>query len=146
MRWLGAFVLLDTRLTTQRGARTAERGQLYFTLPPATAEHDVVRREWADLAAVAGTGEAVAFGDYPQVYEKRPASSVPEALIPEALRKWIVSEDGMVNFATYEISIQPPTATDIDPVAYSPAGVGVVRLAEGNYEETVRALRAALLN
>jgi hypothetical protein len=37
----------------------AARGYLYYRLP---AERDAARREWSDLAAVAGTGQIVAFG------------------------------------------------------------------------------------
>ena len=39
--------------------RPAARGYLYYRLP---AKRDVARREWADLAAIAGTGQIVAFG------------------------------------------------------------------------------------
>jgi hypothetical protein len=38
------------------------RGYLYFTLPETESETQNARREWADLASVAGTGQAVAFG------------------------------------------------------------------------------------
>jgi hypothetical protein len=38
------------------------RGYLYFSLNPAMAE--AMRKEWADLKAVAGTGQVVGFGEY----------------------------------------------------------------------------------
>jgi hypothetical protein len=38
------------------------RGYLYFKLPPASADIANATREWADLAGVAATREAVAFG------------------------------------------------------------------------------------
>ena len=49
------------------GISRIERGYLYFRLPNADEVMDVplsntlVRREWADLKAVAGTGQAVGF-------------------------------------------------------------------------------------
>lgn len=50
------------------GVSSVRRGFLYFKVPDVTAgvftpaDVDLVRREWRDLAAVAGTGQAVAFG------------------------------------------------------------------------------------
>ena len=41
---------------------SAKRGYLYFRIPPEGASAPLVRTEWADLKAVAGTGQAVAFG------------------------------------------------------------------------------------
>lgn len=38
----------------------AQRGYMYFKLR--TGEEDICRKEWADLKAVAGTGQIVAFG------------------------------------------------------------------------------------
>ena len=37
-----------------------ERGYLYYTLTP--GKEDICRKEWADLKAVAGTGQGVGFG------------------------------------------------------------------------------------
>lgn len=39
----------------------AQRGYLYYTVDPAKVE--VSRREWADLKAVAGTGQSIGFGN-----------------------------------------------------------------------------------
>lgn len=47
----------------------AERGYLYFKLRP--GEEDICRKEWADLKAVAGTGQIVSFGSR---YEKTPVT------------------------------------------------------------------------
>jgi hypothetical protein len=38
------------------------RGYLYFSMNPAMAE--AIRQDWADLEAVAGTGQVVGFGQY----------------------------------------------------------------------------------
>ena len=44
--------------------RQPQRGYLYFTLPEAKDAIVMARREWSDLASVAGTRQAVAFGYY----------------------------------------------------------------------------------
>jgi hypothetical protein len=87
----------------------AGRGYLYFKLfayspgGPAPSEATAVRREWLDLKAVAGTGQAVGFGRWPggvrsqdppsvilapelrgtePVFRVRPASEKPESPAP----------------------------------------------------------------
>jgi len=45
----------------------AERGYLYFKMRP--GEEEICKKEWADLKAVAGTGQIVSFGTR---YEKTP--------------------------------------------------------------------------
>jgi hypothetical protein len=75
----GAFALIErmpapvsgTSMTTVDGQfftnwvyRQPTRGYLYFKLPPAIADAVNARREWADLAAVAGTRQAIAFGNW----------------------------------------------------------------------------------
>jgi hypothetical protein len=53
----GGFALAQGRGDTYEAAR---RGYLYFKLRP--GQEEVSRKEWADLKAVAGTGQIVAFG------------------------------------------------------------------------------------
>jgi hypothetical protein len=54
----GGFAL--AKIGDPNGYQDAGRGYLYFTLRP--GEEDICRKEWADLKAVAGTGQIVAFG------------------------------------------------------------------------------------
>jgi hypothetical protein len=57
----GAFAYLDSG---PNGAVSApKRGYLYFGLPANRPLADIVKKEWADLKAVAGTGQAVGFGN-----------------------------------------------------------------------------------
>jgi hypothetical protein len=73
----GVFALIERMPSGYRGLNTTEvqgqvftnyqyqrptRGYLYFKLPEAPADIANARREWADLASVAGTQQAVAFG------------------------------------------------------------------------------------
>jgi hypothetical protein len=39
-----------------------KRGYLYYKLPAPGPQADIAKKEWADLKAAAGTGQAVAFG------------------------------------------------------------------------------------
>jgi hypothetical protein len=60
----GAFALMETvsRGFTGYVYRQPQRGYLYFKLPEGSANIENARREWKDLASVAGTRQAVAFG------------------------------------------------------------------------------------
>jgi len=60
----GAFALMETigRGFTGYVYRQPQRGYLYFKLPAGSADIENARREWKDLASVAGTMQPVAFG------------------------------------------------------------------------------------
>ena len=60
----GAFALMETagRTFTSYVYKRPARGYLYFKLPATGQDIEIVRREWKDLAAIAGTRQAVAFG------------------------------------------------------------------------------------
>jgi len=63
----GAFALVDQTPPISLTTSKAARGHLYFSLPlqPTPQETlQVIRREWADLKALAGTGQAVGFGTW----------------------------------------------------------------------------------
>jgi hypothetical protein len=90
----GAFAYADIRAAQgwaspaaqQRSASSVERGYLYFALPTLVggqttpADVELVKREWADLKAVAGTGQAIGFGRWAAGFNDlriRPASESP---------------------------------------------------------------------
>jgi hypothetical protein len=54
----GAFALTDGRRGD--GYQAPQRGYLYLAVQP--GKEDVCRKEWADLKALAGSGEGVGFG------------------------------------------------------------------------------------
>ena len=60
----GAFALMETIGSGFTGYvyKQPQRGYLYFKLPAASADIENARREWKDLASVAGTMQPVAFG------------------------------------------------------------------------------------
>ena len=60
----GTFALMETmgRGFTGYVYKQPQRGYMYFKLPAASSGIENARREWKDLASVAGTMQAVAFG------------------------------------------------------------------------------------
>ncbi|MEY2407464.1 MAG: hypothetical protein QOF48_134 [Verrucomicrobiota bacterium] len=63
----GGFALAKSKNSNEYN--DAERGYMYFKIRP--GEEDICKKEWADLKAVAGTGQIVSFGAR---YEKTPAT------------------------------------------------------------------------
>src|SRR2546422_6642770 len=58
----GAFAVVDGGLTRPGATSKPLRGYLYFKLPDGSARA-VARTEWMDLKYVAGTGQAIGFGN-----------------------------------------------------------------------------------
>ena len=56
----GGFALAVPRSKSNQEYRDAERGYLYLKLR--AGDEEICRKEWADLKAVAGTGQIVSFG------------------------------------------------------------------------------------
>ncbi len=54
----GAFALADGK--SGDGYDPAQRGYLFYTLRP--GKEEICKKEWADLKAVAGTGQGIGFG------------------------------------------------------------------------------------
>ena len=84
----GAFAVVEEEFGA--GASQPARGYLYFRLPtlpdrnPNAESINIVRREWADLKAMAGTGQAIGFGSWWGSARRfdlrvRPASEGPES-------------------------------------------------------------------
>jgi hypothetical protein len=62
----GAFAFADGGGANAYGFSNAARGYVYFQMPGGASPErmTLVRREWADLKSVAGTGQAVGFGSW----------------------------------------------------------------------------------
>jgi hypothetical protein len=110
-----------------------ERGYLYFALPKGTpAEIQLARNEWADLKSVAGTGQAVGFGEW-YAY---PQNSTPDGARRVAIR--VPYQPG------YQVYVQKQLPPAVDPAFYI-TNVGVVKIAaNGSHAELVKKLRDAL--
>lgn len=126
---------IGARADATVGISSVRRGYLYFKVPDVAAgvftpvDVDLVRREWRDLAAVAGTGQAVAFGRWGFVgnfttlnaYERAPQGG-----------------------AATDLRVRPGTETPVSPSTYQ-TNAGVVRLSpQGGHARIVELLRAAL--
>lgn len=69
----GAFALASGQ--SGSGYLAAQRGYLYFSLKP--GKEEVCRKEWADLKAVAGTDQIIAFGRRYELPRLRKATDKP---------------------------------------------------------------------
>lgn len=114
----------------------AQRGYLYFKLhsyrpgAPSDAELTAIRREWRDLKAMAGTGQAVGFGQWPGGVRQSP----PSVILGPALRG--TEADFRVRAAS-----DAPSA----PAPYLINPVGIVKLSDqGANGWIVKQLRDAL--
>ena len=62
----GAFSYVQGTLRSPFLTTEPERGSMYFRVPMNATEtqKQTIRKEWADLKAVAGTGQAIGFGNW----------------------------------------------------------------------------------
>lgn len=117
----GAFVVVDAQRRTP--IYPAKRGYLYFQLPgeglwrDGVSRSEVTRREWNDLKAVAGSGQAVGFGS-----------------------SWVGTGSGA---PTEPYRVRPASESPAAPNLYV-LNAGVVKLsANGSHDEILNELRAA---
>jgi hypothetical protein len=141
----GAFAYVDGNERTAIVASPAKRGYLYFKLPSIAAnnstqqEIDAAKIEWADLKAVAGTGQAVGFGKWGYIAGfsalSPDAQPVPPSVILERMPRGGRATD---------LRVRPATEPPASPATYQP-DAGVVKLPDaGNHADIVKELRAAL--
>lgn len=127
----GAFAFQDSMQAGSSAFTTPERGFIYFRLPEDTSR-TTVRREWEDIASVAGTGEAIAFGQFNY------AGRIPSATAS------LGSGFSMGTNMGVRLAVDAPGANAATAAVYRPSDLGVVRLGEGNYEEITAQLRSRL--
>jgi hypothetical protein len=135
----GAFAYVDGGAAND-GVSEPRRGYMYFKIPThMPAAPDVIRREWADLKAVAGTGQAVGFGSW--LYTGRFG----------ALQTHTSSEDPPHIFArapqggeAADMRIRPAVEPPANPAAYQ-TNAGIVKLSDrGSNANLVAKLRALI--
>jgi hypothetical protein len=140
----GAFAYAHVKYWNRRDGdpspnlSTAQRGYLYFELPTDGRSVALVRNEWTDLRAVAGTGQAVGFGGWGHTGRF-------EALRPDAHNKTAyVLEGGPGEDQPTDLRVRPASETPAAPAAYV-TNAGIVKLsAGGSHAAIVKHLRAAL--
>jgi hypothetical protein len=126
----GAFALVDGGLQNPGAATDVQRGYLYVRLPDAYTglRHEVVRKEWADLKAVAGTGQAVGFGSFGYIGQFQ-----------------AVRADKPYDYLNdFYPHVRPATEAPSRPQQYY-TQAGIVKLSEtGSHAELIKKLKAAI--
>lgn len=117
---------------------SAQRGYLYFRLPSSGESVETVRKEWADLEAVAGTGQAVGFGGWGH-------TGFFEGLRPDAQDESAATlERSPRGEQQTDLRVRPPSETPANPSGYQ-TNAGIVKLsAGGSHAAVVQQLKAAL--
>jgi len=140
----GAFAYAETSTGGWRTSKVA-RGYLYFRAPSPAAlaalreTADNVRREWADLKAVAGTGQVVAFGSWGYIGGFDALDPGVGSATPPYVLEW-APQGG----AKTDLRVRPASEPPASPAMYQ-TNAGVVRLTEqGSHAELVRTLRDAI--
>ncbi len=132
----GAFAYADRNGSGP--ASPARRGYVYFRLPAGgSTSRDAVIAEWKDLKAVAGTGQAVAFGMWGHTGSLQTLD--PSAKTPSSV--FAMTSDRR---EPADLRVRPATEPPSAPSAYVP-NAGVVKVgAEGSRADLVRSLKVAL--
>jgi hypothetical protein len=141
----GAFMYVDGGASQSGQTSEAKRGYLYFKLRSdfagftSQAEVDRRKREWADLKAIAGTGQAIGFGawGYIGTFEVLQPNSV--APRPSFLFERMPSGGELA-----DLRVRPANEPPSKPATYQ-TEMGIVKLADtGSHAEIVKQLKAAL--
>jgi hypothetical protein len=136
MQLWGAFSFMEGGIAANGATSTPARGYLYFALPAAGAEQiKVVRNEWSDLKAVAGTGDGVAFGQW--MYVGAFGSGGPTSVYVT-----IQVGERMYRSVPLVVLTQAPPAVEATPYV---TNTGLVKLSsDGSHAAIVRKLKDAL--
>src|SRR5436309_13448379 len=135
----GAFAVVDGGLTRPGATSKPLRGYLYFKLPDGSAQA-AAKTEWTDLKTVAGTGQAIGFGNWGfvgrvQDFGSRPTSSLG---IPYFLE--LYPGGGRQT----DVRVRRDYDASASPAVYS-TNAGIVKLADqGSHAEIVKQLKEAL--
>ena len=139
----GAFAYVDVGAGRDQAVSPARRGYLYFTLPTrmhaTPVQVAIIRQEWADLAAVAGTGQAVGFGTWGYV-------GGFAALLPDGSNTSppYVLERAPRGGERTDLRVRPASERPATPAAYE-TNAGVVKLTSGgSHAAIIKQLRDAL--
>ena len=130
----GVFTLLYTNqqpVSSAAGPYAPHRGYLYFKLPSAKPAQEAAKKEWADLKAVAGTGQAITFGSWTSAYLGTTRHS---------------DRNGFVSASEDRESLLVNTKADgrVSPITYT-MDSGIVKLGStGSHALIVRQLEDAL--
>jgi len=140
----GAFAYVDGIAGEGLTVSTAKRGYLYFRLPASAdgfrnqLQEEVIKREWADLKAVAGTGQAIGFGKWGYIggfagLQPDMRSNMPPYILERAPGN-----------PQTDLRVRPASEAPVSPALYQ-TDTGIVKLAEaGSHAAIVKQLKDAL--
>jgi hypothetical protein len=141
----GAFAYVDLLRPASVTVSRPERGYLYFRvrsdIPGFTSDREVAnnRREWADLKALAGTGQAIGFGSWGyigafSVLDPKGVAGPPSYLY----------ENKPSGGARADLRVRPANEAPANPATYQ-TEIGIVKLSDqGSHAAIVKALRETL--
>ena len=132
----GAFAYVDALGGQGLTVSPAKRGYLYFRIDPSQA--DIIKKEWADLKAVAATGQAVGFGQW--YYIGRFGALQPDT---RTNMPPYILERAPGNPQT-DLRVRPEGEKPANPALYH-TNAGIVKLSDtGGHAAIVKQLKDAL--
>ena len=136
----GAFAYAEGGPTGGGQFSVARKGYLYFALPAGdAAAAATVKKEWLDLKAVAGTGQAVGFGTWGYIggfgaLDPSVKSNMPPYILEMYPGRGVQTD----------LRVRPATEKPAAPAIYQ-TNVGLVRIpAQGSRADLVTRLKQAL--
>jgi hypothetical protein len=139
----GAFMYVDGGASQSIATSPAKRGYLYFrissNIPNFTPQSqiDLAKKEWADLKAVAGTGQAIGFGHWGYFGSFG-------ALEPDRGSEATVLVGAQRAGEHADLRVRPATEAPSAPATYQ-TETGIVKLNDaGSHATVVKQLRDAL--
>jgi len=136
----GAFAFVDGGPARDGAVSPVKRGYLYFKLPGDAAKQSTVKIEWADLKSVAGTGQAIGFGNWGYIgsfsglESRTPSSSGPPYFLE------LYPGGGQQT----DVRVRPASEAPATPAVYQ-TNAGIVKLPEqGSHAQLVKQLKDAL--
>jgi hypothetical protein len=141
----GAFMYVDGAASQNIATSPAKRGYLYFrissNIPNFTPQSqiDLAKKEWADLKAVAGTNQAIGFGNWGYIGQF--AVLEPDRIAGPPSYLWERKPQGGERA---DLRVRPATEAPSAPATYQ-MDTGIVKLNEaGSHATVVKQLRDAL--
>jgi hypothetical protein len=132
----GTFAFANGGVGDDSAWSPVKRGYLYFKLPASgvakVSDIEMIKREWADLKAVAGTGQAVGFGRWGYIgrFDDLQKEGQP----------WFLERGPEAQVYT-DLRVRSASAAPSAPASYQ-TNTGVVKIfAEGSHADLVRQLR-----
>ena len=137
----GAFAYVDGGPNRALAASVARRGYLYFRLDQSftPAQREPIRTEWADLKAVAGTGQVVGFGNWGYIGGFGSLDPSVRSNMPGYILEMYPGRG-----ETTDMRVRPASEPPSNPAVYQ-TNAGVVKISDqGNHAAIVKALKDAL--